>query len=137
MREQAVRESQRHGRIVRPLARLEPERTAAGHVCVPRIAVAGTELQGGAHSITYSKPKKASQSAVSRFLWNWQRLRSCPLLSYIGCLRRSFDGAGPRRTNTIDGFFRFDALLDQESSSDHSGAAQAATAVNNDRKAIA
>jgi hypothetical protein len=122
MREQAVRESQSHGRIVRPLARLEPERTAAGHVCVPRIAITGTELQGGPPSITYSKPEKGSQSTVTRFLRDWQPLRPCPLLSYIGCLRRGFDGARSRRTDTSYRFLRFDAQLDQESRGDHSGA---------------
>jgi hypothetical protein len=64
MSRQAVRQRQRHGRVVGPLARAEAERPPAYHVRARRVAVPHLELERGADRIAHREAEETAHCPV-------------------------------------------------------------------------
>jgi len=64
--EQAGRETQRHRRVVRPLAGRQVERAAADHVDERLELAAPPELERGAEGIADREPEQTSAEALER-----------------------------------------------------------------------
>lgn len=62
--DEALREAERHGRVVGPLAGLQVEGAATDHVGDGLEAAGGLEFQGGAHGIADGKTEEAAEVAV-------------------------------------------------------------------------
>lgn len=63
--DEAIGEGERHRGVVRPLARGEIERTAAGHLGMKGLGVAASELQRGAEGVTDGEAEESAMSAVA------------------------------------------------------------------------
>ncbi|MNE53178.1 hypothetical protein D3C80_1478890 [compost metagenome] len=62
--QQAFRQTECHGRVIRPLSRLQPEYPASDHILHKRKGAGSLELHRGSERIPSGQPVQASPIAV-------------------------------------------------------------------------
>lgn len=132
VRQKTVGKRERHGRVVSPLATLQPERTTALHVIEDRQARLAGEFQCGSYRVADGKADQGADGAITRRVPVQGRRgeRHGAPGSDPSLLRIGLDCARTDGTHGCDRLVRGHAAFGEQTGGDRAGPAQAALAVD-------